>query len=487
MNTIIFYQSRRWKKRMITITQFKKSYSKAIREGYAAIFAGAGLSKASGFVDWKELLDDLAREINLDVAKESDLVEVAQYYVNEKNSRNEINEKIVNRFVTETQESENIRILSELPIHVFWTTNYDHLIEDTLRKCGKHVDVKMTPESLATNLSGNDAIVYKMHGDYIDPSSCVIIKDDYELYNDKRQLFSTTLQGDLVSKTFLFIGFSFEDPNLKYILSRIRVLLDKNRRTHYLFLKKIQKSNYIKRIEDYYYDLNKQELRIKDLKRYGIETILVDDYNQIPNILTEIKRSTKCKNIFMSGAAQEYGSAWEKTAPTFIRNLTSKLYHENYKIITGHARGVGSYIVSAAIEECQANVGELEKHLMIKAFPYQDKDRSNYKQLKKEYREGIFKNAGICIFMFGNKPSDNGNILASGIYEEYKMALQSGAYIIPLASTGYMTKKIWDEVYAKIEQFPYLQPFADTLQNCTEPDELINTILSILYIIQKDY
>ena len=30
---------------MIAIAQFKKSYSKAIREGYAAIFAGAGLSK----------------------------------------------------------------------------------------------------------------------------------------------------------------------------------------------------------------------------------------------------------------------------------------------------------------------------------------------------------------------------------------------------------------------------------------------------------
>ena len=62
-----------------------------------------------GFVEWKELLNDLAREINLDVEKESDLVEVAQYYVNEKNSRNEINEKILNRFITESQESENIR------------------------------------------------------------------------------------------------------------------------------------------------------------------------------------------------------------------------------------------------------------------------------------------------------------------------------------------------------------------------------------------
>ena len=101
---------------MITISEFKKAYSKAIQEGYAAIFAGAGLSKASGFVNWKELLNDLAQEIQLDVEKEPDLVEVAQYYCNEKRSRNEINEKILNRFVTESQESESIRILADLPI-----------------------------------------------------------------------------------------------------------------------------------------------------------------------------------------------------------------------------------------------------------------------------------------------------------------------------------------------------------------------------------
>lgn len=260
---------------MITLSEFKKAYSKAIQEGYAAIFAGAGLSKASGFVNWKELLNDLAQEIQLDVEKEPDLVEVAQYYCNEKRSRNEINEKILNRFVTESQESESIRILADLPIRVFWTTNYDHLLEDTLKKYGKRIDIKMTIESLATNLSGNDAVVYKMHGDYLDPSSCVILKDDYEIYNDKRQLFTTTLQGDLVSKTFLFIGFSFEDPNLKYILSRIRILLDKNRRTHYLFLKKIQKNDYKKRSKNYYYDLNKQELQIHDLKRMVLKQFLL--------------------------------------------------------------------------------------------------------------------------------------------------------------------------------------------------------------------
>ena len=472
---------------MITLSEFKKAYSKAIQEGYAAIFAGAGLSKASGFVNWKELLNDLAQEIQLDVEKEPDLVEVAQYYCNEKRSRNEINEKILNRFVTESQESESIRILADLPIRVFWTTNYDHLLEDTLKKYGKRIDIKMTIESLATNLSGNDAVVYKMHGDYLDPSSCVILKDDYEIYNDKRQLFTTTLQGDLVSKTFLFIGFSFEDPNLKYILSRIRILLDKNRRTHYLFLKKIQKNDYKKRSKNYYYDLNKQELQIHDLKRYGIETVLIDSYDQIPAIFKEIKTASKCKNIFISGAAHEYGKDWETTAPLFIKKLVSSLCQKDYRIITGHARGIGSYVISSVIEECQSNIGKLEKHLMIKAFPYEDKNRPDYIQLKREYREGIYKYAGIAIFMFGNKESDAGTILADGVYEEYKIALESGAYIIPIGSTGYMAKKIWDEVSLHINDFPYLKEAEDILQNCTNPNKVIDAVLSVVNIIQTKY
>lgn len=124
---------------------------------------------------------------------------------------------------------------------------------------------------------------------------------------------------------------------------------------------------------------------------------------------------------------------------------------------------------------------------MIKAFPYQDRNRSDYEQLKKRYREGIFKYAGIVIFMFGNKSAENGIALADGVYEEYKIALQSEAYIIPIGSTGYMAKKIWDEVCDQIENFPYLQPYVNTLQNCTESDKIIKAILSILNTIQKDY
>lgn len=473
-------------KEMAKILEFKKRYVKAIQDGYAAIFAGAGLSRASGFVNWKELLRDLAEEIQLDVDKEADLVEVAQYYCNEKRGRSEINDKILNRFITETQENVSIQLLASMPIQTYWTTNYDHLLEDTLTKMGKRTDIKMEPQNLATTLTDSDAVIYKMHGDYLQPSACVITKDDYELYNDKRQLFTTALQGDLVSKTFLFIGFSFEDPNLKYILSRIRSLLDENRRTHYCLLEKIHSTKY-KNYEEYQYDLNKQNLRINDLKRYGIEAVLLDSYDEIPDILRDIQRQARCNSIFISGAAHEYGSAWESTAPLFIRKLVKQLYRKNYKIVTGHARGIGSYIISSAIEECQSSVSKLEKHLIIKAFPYEDSNRIDYDQMKTEYRKGIFENAGIAIFMFGNKISDDGIIMSDGVYEEYEIAKKANAYIIPIGSTGYVAKHIWDEIVQDIDKYPYLKKEATILQECTDPDKVINSIINVLFEIKKSY
>ena len=362
-----------------------------------------------------------------------------------------------------------------MPIRTYWTTNYDHLIEDTLRKTGKRIDIKMNSQSLANSLSDSDAVIYKMHGDYLDPSSCIITKDDYELYNETHQLFSTALQGDLVSKTFLFIGFSFEDPNLKYILSRIRNLLDENRRTHYCLLEKIKKDNYLS-ADDFYYDLNKQELRIHDLKRYGIEAVIIDSYNEIPNILKDIHKESKCNTIFISGAAHEYGICWSKSAPLFIKNLVKKLYHRNYKIVTGHARGIGSFVISSVIEECQANVSKLEKHLIIKAFPYEDKERSDYSEIKTEYRKGIYKQSGIVIFMFGNKIEESGVALATGMFEEYELAKVANAYIIPIGSTGFVAEEIWKDVNSNLEKYPciiYLHNLSPEVTNISPRLHLI--------------
>lgn len=284
----------------MNVDLFIENFTKAVREDNAAIFAGAGLSNGAGFVNWKELLKNVAEELGLSVEKEQhDLVTLAQYYCNAHMGRGRLNQIITDEFQRRASITENHRILARLPISTFWTTNYDTLIETSLREIGKTPDVKLTPENLAITLEDRDAIVYKMHGDVSQVHNAIINRDDYERYENTHSIFTTALQGDLVSKTFLFIGFSFNDPNLNYILSRIRIRLEGNQRPHYCLLKRIKE-----RDDDYEYAKVKQGLQINDLKRFSINTILVDEYSDITNILARIEQRFK-KILFLFQVVQK--------------------------------------------------------------------------------------------------------------------------------------------------------------------------------------
>lgn len=305
---------------------FITKFTQELQENNVAIFAGAGLSIPSGYLNWKELLRPLAQEIDIDIEKEHDLVSVAQYYANE-NNRSDVNTTLINEFSKNTIPTINHKILANLPISTYWTTNYDSLIEDALNKAGKIVDVKYTIDQLSYTKLNRDAIVYKMHGDKNHPNSAILLKEDYETYSINYGPFLTALQGDLTSKTFLFIGISFTDPNLDYILSRLRILHGKNQRTHYAFIKKISQDDCTP--SEYEYLFRKQKLFINDLKRYHIKALLIDKYEEITEILTIIEKNIYQNNIFISGSAHEYTPLQDPEAQKFISELSSRLIEEN--------------------------------------------------------------------------------------------------------------------------------------------------------------
>lgn len=68
-----------------------------------------------------------------------------------------------------------------------------------------------------------------------------------------------------------------------------------------------------------------------------------------------------------------------------------------------------------------------------------------------------------------------------------KWQSKPGAYIIPIGSTGYVAKEIWNEVSLKLDDFPYLKGQEKVLQDCTDPDKVVNAIISILDTIAMDY
>lgn len=460
----------------------KKRLVKELQRENLAIFAGAGLSKGAGYPDWRELLAEFAEELDLSSDKETDLISLAQYsYNNNSRNRNDINVSIINKFQDEHKISNDMEILAKLPISTFWTTNYDGLIEQSLRRINKRVDIKRREKDLSNYIDDRDAVVYKMHGDVTEPEKAVIIRDDYEEYDANRKLFIDTLCGELISKTFLFIGYSFNDPNFEKILSRIRINLKGNLRKHYAFIKKINKNDFDNQ-DDYKYDEIKQKLRIEDLKNYGIHCIQVEEFSEITKILTELKEELYKNNIFISGSAYEYGENWtSQDVALFIRGLAEKIIHNNNKLVTGYGLGIGGFVIEGSSNAIFAEELDVNKYFEIHPFPQKMLDnQQNMQETWNGYRNKIISKCSTAIFVFGNKMSSNEVVNANGVLNEFKIAKDLGLKIIPVGITGYASKLIFDEVKDNIQDYKYLEEYLEVLDTCLDAKELTKVILEII-------
>jgi len=459
------------------IENFIIKFTKAIQEGNAGLFVGAGISQGAGFVDWKGLLKPLAKEISLNIDKENDLLEVAQFYKNKMCGRGEINQEIINNFSKDTILTENIKILTRLPIYTYWTTNYDKLLEEGFKLNNRKIDVKVEQEQLARTVPKRDAILYKMHGDVEYPNKAVLTKDDYETYAEKRPLFRSALKGDLIAKTFLFIGFSFEDPNVNYILSQIHSLVEENKRQHYCIIKKVDESE-----PEFSYRKIKQKLKIEDLKRYGIQAILIENYDKITEILKKIEENINKRKVFISGSATKFTEPWNREkAEDLAYSLAQALIRKDYTIASGFGIGIGSAVINGALDEIyRSKYKNINEYLCLRPFPQNILDSKKRKELFTKYREDIIKDVGITIFLFGNKEEKGEIKNANGCLEEFEIAKEKGKIIIPIGSTGYVAKQILDEIKNNIEKYKYLRKYINDLETKTEKEDIIKIVLKII-------
>lgn len=471
---------------------FLKKYSKALSEGAAALFAGAGLSVDSGYVDWKNLLKPFAEELGLDIEQEHNLASLAQFYKNEKGgARGSINQELIDHYSGNYRLNENIKIATRLPISTYWTTNYDELIERGLEHNNRRADIKSEDEQLVFQIPDADAIVYKMHGDIRSPNKAVLTKEDYEVYNNIRPLFTTVLQGDLVSKTFLFVGFSFEDPNLDYILARTRNILGESIGESYWIEKTISKpdltslenAEYKDELQrQYTIDITKQKLKVKELQRYGINTVLVESYNEITEIFKELEERYLRNHVFLSGSIGYYDDHWTETKVNdFCYSLSKRLVEKDFKVYSGFGLGIGSSVINGALDEIyKTKYRQIDEHLILRPFPQYFSNNEERVQQWTMYRESIIKDTGIVIFMFGNKIEKGGKKLANGLREEFEIAKRMNKVIIPIGSTGGMSKEIFEEIENDIVHYPYLKDYVEKLKNETDNEKLISVVIKIM-------
>lgn len=210
----------------------------ALENEKLVIFVGAGISKNSGVPTWGHLVREYAKKLNYtqclschfktsyckDTCQHKyhfstdEYIKIPQYFYSQdmSNKHQEYYQVLKNQFHHDFQPNIlNNLIISLQPEHII-TTNYDHLLDNY------NYEVIKSDRDLLKASSSHYLI--KMHGDIDDLENIVFKEDDFLRFSHTHTLIELYIKSLLIDHTFLFVGYSLNDYNLKMFLSWIDYL-----------------------------------------------------------------------------------------------------------------------------------------------------------------------------------------------------------------------------------------------------------------------
>jgi hypothetical protein len=420
-------------------------YAKSLLQGTGGLFIGAGLSMRANYPSWRELLRDMADEIGLDVDQETDLAGLVQYYLNSAGrTRTRLVRMVTEHFGEEKPIPPIFRSLARLPVKHIWTTNYDTLPERAWREQRKRLDVKSRDKDVTRENPWCHATLYKMHGTVDHPSEVVIAKSDYESYRRTRPGFFHLLTGQLISRNILFVGISFNDPNLNHLFAIIRESFDDTPPEHFAIVRRPKKADRNTN-EQFEYAKRRHTLWVDDLQNYGIQCVEVDEYKEVDALIEAVERRIGMSSIMVSGSFPENGDAKaRRQIETIAQEIGRLIARRQLRFVSGFGLVVGSAALAGMLDELnKQETPNFEWSLNLRPFPQLVPDGWKPEDYYQRYREDLVRQAGACIFVSGAKEDGSP---ADGVMKEFDIALAAQRYPIPIGVTGGAATEIWVRV-----------------------------------------
>jgi len=186
-----------------------------------AVFVGAGFSIATDdnlYKPWSKLIDVLKNELYLQDSL--DYLKIAQLYELE-HGRLKTKNILQKQFPSNDVPGELQNLLVALKPHYIITTNWDCLIDNKINENTNSYgyDIIVNDHDLVEKQNPNKLI--KMHGDF-KHDNFVFTEDDYLNYSDNFPLIENFIKSIMSTHTILFLGYSFNDINLKQIVNWIQ-------------------------------------------------------------------------------------------------------------------------------------------------------------------------------------------------------------------------------------------------------------------------
>ena len=449
--------------------QFINKFAQQALDERISLFLGAGGSCDAGYPNWASLFEPLAQELGVTTNEETDYYKLAQYYSN-RFGQAELRKQINDRVNRNEYKSNLIEELIDIGFTNIWTTNLDNAVEHNFLQQNILIN-KVFKDSDLSNIDIHKRInVFKMNGDISNLDGIIATQSDFEKYIDSHHIMLMFFKRELISSTFLFIGYSFTDHLVLDCLSEIQRYLGESMNYHYTILKKENDNPYF-------------EYFVEDLeKRYHIRALIVDEYYEIPLVLKELNEKIRSKRVFISGAFSSYSYDIEEYSHNLSKNLSASLLGNDYRIVNGIGRRFGTHLIGYANEYLvKEGVKNIEKHLIIRPFVGLGSESQKEKRC---LREKIIGKCGAAIFVFGDN-NKNMDASKSGVWEEFEIACQQHKTIIPISYPDTISEEIWKKVNSNITFYPYLEGKMEHLISTISTDETTKVIIHILNSVCK--
>lgn len=271
-----------------------ESLKKDILSGKIIPFAGAGVSQSvkikgkdiSPFKSWKDLLRDLSTVVieeknknhinsyfDLD-DKDIDFLELAdkiEKFSNQNDYSKKLQEAITTNYDNIDENSYTLaRTIWNLNSNLIITTNYDSVLEKACNS--KNVQpLYLNNNSKLSQVVSSELTkptVWNIHGYESNLDSIILTSDSYkrlyESIKDNSEL--ATLKTLIITKSFLFIGFGYED-NISKILNDMLDLYGGHGRNHYMIMR---------------------ESKVIDNLAKNIKVITYKNHDDLPKLIEEL-------------------------------------------------------------------------------------------------------------------------------------------------------------------------------------------------------
>lgn len=205
----------------------------AIKKNGLVVFAGSGLSKRFNLPTWTKLAEDIINNINeqrfLDLLPtlKSGIFSPIEILDRLQTEHSKVSSYIKNHFKIENNQDFSLhKKILELTDAII-TTNYDNAFEEAASN--KIIPTKYTSSFNITEINREKKpYIFKIHGCYTEPDNCIVFSKQYKTLYDGDTASKEKLKAIFIDKTIVFVGFSFNDPDINIIFTNLNNLFGDN-------------------------------------------------------------------------------------------------------------------------------------------------------------------------------------------------------------------------------------------------------------------